>query len=521
MAGVESEYRPKKPGRLRKLLLTIGVASAVVAGLDVADTARHPQSKYSDYAHDPLSLIKDSVWRARQIWDKTFEQKPSTERTPVEQRKFTSQAVEDELARVASQIADPDLRKLFINSWPNTLDTLVDPDGTGYIITGDIPYMWIRDSAAQLLAYLPVLDKSPELQKLYRATIARQAKNLTVDPRAGTFNKDYQVVDGRWELDSPSWFIRLSNSYYEKTGDKSIFTPEWENAASGILNTLKEEQIKNGNTTGLVSSDNRPSDWVTTYPYNIPDNIFATIELDNLAQIITNIYNNPQKAQEITDLSNQIKAGIEKFGIVEHPKYGRIYAYEVDGMGKILTIDDANVPDLLSLAYLHSKYADDPVYQNTIKFVLSSDNPNFVSGKLGKGLASYNGPDQFWQISLCTIIMISNDENDIRESLRILLASSLGTGFMHESVQKDGEDGVVTDGFHIDWFNKLTRREFGWANGYFGEAILRVARDYPHILQELFSASSRTPRSTREVIYAKPGMYIYIEHGNRNTGRLN
>jgi meiotically up-regulated gene 157 (Mug157) protein len=39
-------------------------------------------------------------------------------------------------------------------------------------------------------------------------------------------------------------------------------------------------------------------------------------------------------------------------GVCEHPLFGRIFAYEVDGYGNALFMDDANVPSLLSLPYL-------------------------------------------------------------------------------------------------------------------------------------------------------------------------
>jgi meiotically up-regulated gene 157 (Mug157) protein len=442
---------------------------------------------------------------------------PKYERPTPEKRTFTSEAVEKKLQSVVNDIGNKDLAHMFINTWPNTLDTTVKDAQNGFIITGDINSMWLRDSSAQLLSYISVVDKDPKLQNLYKATIGHQAKDIINDPYAENFYEKNQPGDRRWEVDSLCWFLRLSDSYYEKTGDKSIFTPEWKKAADTVVQTFKTEQRKNGksdyehnfagdptngrgtptnNETGMIHSAYRPSDWSTTYQFLIPSNIMATIELDKLAIIYKDFYNDQQKAKETQALSNEVKRGVEKYGTYDHPKYGKIYAYEVDGNGKFLLSDDANVPSLLALPLLDKKFADDPIYKNTRNYVLSSDNsdptrkqpgrdhsPGFVQGTLGKGLGSYNGPDQFWPMSLCTQILTSHDKNEIKEALDILKRSTSGTHFMHESVQKNGENGVIDDGFNGSGSRNYTRSWFAWANGYFGETIMYIHDKYPDLLK--------------------------------------
>lgn len=429
------------------------------------------------------------------------------DRPKLEQRNFTSKAVEDKIKAVVPDIADKYLARMFVNAWPNTLDTTVEKN-TGYVRTGDFDLMWLRDSSAQLLSYSSVVDKDPALKKLYQKVIAHQAKDILDDPYANDFHRDNTHGGRRWEVDSLCWFLRLSDSYYEKTKDTSIFTKTWEKAVDTIIQTFKAEQRKSGtspykvgtyvgspsnngqgeptnNDTGLIHSANRPSDWATTYQLLIPSNIMATVELDKLAKIYTDVFNKPQKAKETQDLSNEVKHGVEKYGTYNHPKYGKMYAYEVDGKGHYLLIDDANVPSLLSLPYLDKKFATDPVYQNTRRYILSNENPYFVQGSLGKGMGSYTGPDQFWPMAICTQILTSHDRDEIKEGLDMLKRSTSGTYFIHESVQKDGKDGVIWSGLtsNMDKSKNYTRSWFAWANGYFGETILYVHDNYPDLLK--------------------------------------
>jgi len=76
-------------------------------------------------------------------------------------------------------MVDDTLKQMFINCLPNTLDTTVDytagtrPDT--FIITGDIHAMWLRDSSASVLPYLPYALKDAHLQDMLRGLIFRQA----------------------------------------------------------------------------------------------------------------------------------------------------------------------------------------------------------------------------------------------------------------------------------------------------------------------------------------------------------
>ena len=89
--------------------------------------------------------------------------------------------------------------------------------------------------------------------------------------------------------------------------------------------------------------------------------------------------------------------------MVDHPKYGKIYAFEVDGFGSAHLMDDANVPSLLAMPYLGDVERTDPIYENTRRFVWSKDNPYFWSGEAGEGIG---GAHRRIAASFCTMTVM-------------------------------------------------------------------------------------------------------------------
>ena len=153
---------------------------------------------------------------------------------------------------------------------------------------------------------------------------------------------------------------------------------------------------------------------------------------------------------------------INKYAVVKHPKYGKIYAYEIDGYGNHLLMDDANVPSLLSLAYLGDVKLNDKIYQNTRRFVWSEDNPWFFSGKAGQGIGGpHVGYDMVCPMSIMMRAFTSKDDNEIMDCIKTLLTTDAETGFIHESFNKDNA-------------SHYTRDWFAWQNTLFGELILKL-----------------------------------------------
>jgi hypothetical protein len=349
----------------------------------------------------------------------------ATGRPPVGQRAFVSDAVEDTIVKVKSMIRNPRLATLFENCYPNTLDTTVlvsqrngKPDT--FVITGDIPAMWLRDSTAQVLPYLHLAPKDSKLQSLFQGLIHRQADCIRLDAYANAFYASNQtgpfaadltemrpgVHERKWEIDSLCYPIRLAYNYWRTTGNSEPLDENWHQAARRIVATFREQQrLTNdgpyrfqrmtsmfydnspnkglGNPSrkiGLLHSAFRPSDDACLSPFLIPSNMFAVVSLRQLQQISSSVFKDQELAGVAARLADTLHAAIEKYAIVDHSRRGRIYAYEIDGFGNSLLMDDANVPSLLSLPYLGCCEIEDTTYQRTRAFSLSDDNPYFFRG---------------------------------------------------------------------------------------------------------------------------------------------
>jgi meiotically up-regulated gene 157 (Mug157) protein len=220
----------------------------------------------------------------------------------------------------------------------------------------------------------------------------------------------------------------------------------------------------------MIFSGFRPSDDACIYPLFVPANLFAVTSLRQLAELAAGPLNDPKLVSECHSLADEVEQALQKYGKVHHPEHGEIWAYEVDGYGNSLMMDDANAPGLLSLAYLGCCKLDDPLYLRTRSFTWSFSNPYFFRGKFGEGIGGpHEGLDNVWPMSIMMRALTSTDDTEIRQCLRWLRDTTAGTGFMHET-------------FHPDDPTKFTRPWFAWANTLFGELIVRLAAERPHLL---------------------------------------
>jgi meiotically up-regulated gene 157 (Mug157) protein len=438
-------------------------------------------------------------------------------RPPVGARHFTSEAVETAIQQVQTRIPDRPLATIFENCFPNTLDTTVFPgshDGKPdtYVVTGDIDAMWLRDSSAQVMPYLSLARQDKRLRELLEGVIRRQARMILIDAYANAFMRDASaaplswavndktkhypgVGERKWEVDSLCYPIRLAYGYWQHTGDTGPFDAQWKEAAWTIVRTFRAQQRKHDRgpysfqrasetptdtlaldgfgspaiPVGLIFSMFRPSDDACTYPLFVPANLFALVSLRQLATLANQVLKDVSLGQEAQALAAEVETALQRYGKTQHAQYGEIWAYEVDGYGNVLKMDDANAPGLLSLPYLGCCSIDDPIYRRSRQFAQSDANPYFFRGTAAEGVGGpHAGLNMIWPMSIIMRALTSSDDAEIRQCLRWLRNTTAGTGFMHESFQKD--DPKI-----------FTRAWFAWANTLFGELTIRLAAERPQV----------------------------------------
>lgn len=434
-----------------------------------------------------------------------------TRRPPRADRLFHSDAVEQEIMRVKKLLVNPKLAWMFENCFPNTLDTTVhfrtgdDGGNDTFVYTGDIHAMWLRDSAAQVWPYVRLAASDPKLKAMIEGVIRRQLKSIVLDPYANAFNDGPtggewmsdctdmipEVHERKWEIDSLCYPVRLAYEYWLLTGDDSIFDDLWIEAVNKIITTFIEQQRADGvgpykflrrtdrafdtlsnnglgtpvKPCGLIASGFRPSDDATTLQFLVPSNFFAVTSLRKAAEILAAVNGRSDMAGRCRALADEVEAALRIYAVYDHPQFGRIYAYEVDGFGNHLLMDDANVPSLLAMAYLGDVDIDDPVYRNTRRFVWSESNPYFFRGVAGEGIGGpHVGYNMAWPMSIMMKAFTSTDDDEIRDCVRMLLDTDADTGFIHES-------------FNVDNPSDFTREWFAWQNTLFGELIIKLIAD--------------------------------------------
>ncbi|MDR1009822.1 MAG: glycoside hydrolase family 125 protein [Opitutaceae bacterium] len=437
-------------------------------------------------------------------------------RTPPARRRFTSAAVERAIARVQSSVGNKELAWLFGNCFPNTLDTTVDYSEAGgrpdtYVITGDIDAMWLRDSSAQVYPYLQLMHDDGPLRRLIAGVINRQVRCIIKDPYANAFYKDDNkrgewktdmtdmkpgIHERKWEIDSLCYPIRLAHGYWKLSGDASPFDSAWHEAVRLTLRTFREQQRKTdkgpytfmrrtqwatdtvpgrgyGNPakpTGMIHSMFRPSDDATIFPFLVPSNFFAVVSLRQAAEMVEKLRNDSGLARECRALAGEVEAALHEHAIVNHPKAGRVYAFEVDAFGNYYCTDDGNIPNLLSLPYLGAVSATDDIYANTRRMLLSPRNPYWCVGKAATGLGGpHVGVDMIWPLGVIIEGLTAANDGEIARCLNTLQTTHAGTGLMHEA-------------FHKDDPKNFTRSWFAWANTIFGEFIWKTFNERPHLL---------------------------------------
>lgn len=395
-----------------------------------------------------------------------------------------------------------------------------------FIVTGDINAEWLRDSTNQLAQYQRLAKKDKKIETLILGAINTQAEYVIESPYCNAFQppppsklkasdngqgdsvhpayEPSQVFECKYELDSLAHFLRLGNQFYESTGSTAFLTQRWYHALESLLRVLDQQSqstfdaktgkfIKqtyrfqrntntgtetlnlagNGNPlnygTGLIRSAFRPSDDATNLGFFIPANAMMAVELKKTAEMLA-AAGKPKVGDELKARGESIEKGVWEHGVVEHKKWGSVFAFEVDGYGSAIMMDDANVPSLLALPYLGFVRREERTYQNTRKMILSKNgNPYFLQGKAFKGIGGpHIGLNNAWPMSLLVQAMTSDDDDEIAELL--------------EAVKKASPLGLVHESVNVERITDYTRSWFAWANSVFAQTILDIAERKPHLL---------------------------------------
>ncbi|ALS02017.1 glycosyl hydrolase [Enterococcus silesiacus] len=389
----------------------------------------------------------------------------------------------------------------FNAAFANTLTTTVkkQSDGTTFLLTGDIPAMWLRDSTAQVRPYLVIAKEDEELRDMICGLVQRQFFYITIDPYANAFNEEANgaghqtdhttmnpwIWERKYEIDSLCYPVQLAYLLFKNTGYKKQFDENFVAGVKKILTVFKTEQEHQNSTytferettrledtlpnegrgsevgkTGMTWSGFRPSDDACRYGYLVPSNMFAVVILGYIEEIFSEILSDPEVAKQASSLRKEINAGIQEFGKTDNRSGEAIYAYEVDGLGNASIMDDSNIPNLLAAPYLGYTSVDDSTYQATRKTILSKENPYFYEGKYAKGIGSSHTPENYiWPIALAMEGMTSKNKSDKEQILNSLVANDGGTHLMHE-------------GFDVDNPENYTREWFSWANMMFCELVM-------------------------------------------------
>ena len=422
-------------------------------------------------------------------------------------------AIDKLIDRVYSALPDQDRRlaDIFKNCISDTLQRTIDflDDDSVFMLTGDIPAMWLRDSACQLMPFLHVAGEEPEIRDIFLGLIRRQCASILIDPYANAFNKEAngagwqmdktrmlpEIWERKYEIDSLCHPIRLSWTLWKETGETRQFTQEWKEAAVQIIEVFTTEQDhenrsdyifertdcppsdtlpRNGHGTpvksniGLIWSGFRPSDDACVYGYLIPSNMFAVVILEHIAEITRDIYHDISLSMKAAELAAEVEKGIHAYGLAKEEE--PYYLYEVDGFGNSLFMDDSNIPSLLAMPVFGWCQPSDPLFMNTRKRILSARNPYYYEGKCLTGVGSPHTPaDYVWDIALAVQGLTTDDTEEKYKCLRMMADNDAGTGFMHEGIHKDDP-------------TKYTRPWFSWANSMYCELMLDycgLAKKYP------------------------------------------
>lgn len=360
-----------------------------------------------------------------------------------------------------------------------------------FIVTGDINAEWLRDSTNQLAQYQPLAKKDKEIHKLILGAINTQSEYVIGSPYCNafqppppsglrpTFQGDGDTVhpvyepsfvfECKYELDSLAHFLSLANQFFNNTGSTEFVNARFLLALETLVEVLDaqskptfdeetgafqrneytfQRQTNTGTETlnlagvgnplapgtGLVRSAFRPSDDATILGFFIPANAMISVELKRTATLLRKA-GKKDLAKTLQEWGQKIEDGVWDYGVVQHKTFGRVFAFEVDGFGSSILMDDANLPSLLALPLLGFTDANNEVYKNTRKMIMQKKgNPYYLTGEDFKGIGGpHIGYQHAWPMSVLVQAMTSESDDEIMKCLGSVKNVSRN-GLIHESI---------------------------------------------------------------------------------------
>ena len=344
-----------------------------------------------------------------------------------------------------------------------------------FIVTGDINAEWLRDSTNQLAQYQTLAKKDQRIESLILGAINTQTEYVIESPYCNAFQppppsgepipsngqddqvhpvyEPSRVFECKYELDSLAHFLALANRFHNVTGSRDFLHSRYYTAIDTILEVLEQQSkptfdpktgrfqrneytfrrstrvgtetlnlngIGNplGPGTGLIRSAFRPSDDATILGFFIPANAQMAVELKRTAAIVRSA-GKEALAAKLQERGDSMEKGVWEHGVVNHRKYGQVFAFEVDGYGSSIIMDDANMPSLLALPAMGFVDRGDKTYQSTRRMILERQgNPYYLEGKGFSGIGGpHVGPQHAWPMSRLVQVMTSDDDAEIKTAL--------------------------------------------------------------------------------------------------------
>ncbi|MEL4505097.1 glycoside hydrolase family 125 protein [Luteococcus sp. H138] len=413
-------------------------------------------------------------------------------------------AVEEVGSLIGQRTGRPEWGRMYVHlmldTWRRTLQP--GPDGV-FVVTGDIPAMWLRDSAAQMRPWLALAPECEVVAEMLRGVVRMQWRLVRHDPYANAFNHgpvggtphlldnhlltrraDPWIWERKYELDSLGLPLLLAHQLQQATGDSAHLDWGVHSGFADVVALWRREQdhdhsryrfvrldaVVRGRThdslprlghgapvarTGMTWQGFRPSDDACRFGYNIPAQLLAVHVLRLGARWCDELWHDADLATEAHGLADEIEAGVAAHGMLPDGSF----AYEVDGLGAVLAADDANLPSLLGLPLTSAVTMDDPRYLVTRVRILSSANPWWHTGSAASGIGSPHTPgNRVWPIALAVEGLTSPDRDERMRLAHLLADTTAGTGRMHES-------------FDADDPSDFTRAWFSWADMMFCELL--------------------------------------------------